>query len=71
MASFSVRHEPLSFAPLKIIDIRYTNEPIKSCSFWSYLQNDSYIAAAGWGQHQDLLQSNAHSGDCGISLYRI
>jgi WD40 repeat protein len=66
---YTVRHEPLSFAPLSVIDLRAAKEPPKCSAFWSSVHLDSFVAAAAWGQNEDML-AESHSRDCGLTLYR-
>jgi hypothetical protein len=68
VAAFAVRHGPLSFSPLKLLDLRLSEHPPRGCAFWP--KKGKGVAAATWGLSRDLL-NNGQFYDSGVAVYRI
>jgi len=68
VAAFAARHEPLSFAPLGLLDLRSAPGQAGGAAFWQGGGLRARVAAAAaWGESRDLIADEG--GAPGLALY--
>jgi hypothetical protein len=72
VAAFSVRHEPLSFAPLHLLDLRSAPASARGAAFWQgRCIRSRLLVAAAWGESRDLIADAGEGTGPGLAIYAL